>query len=142
MQLVSRAMSSSLDRLVATMTVQQLADVAGTTVEEVVQAVVRGSKRGLVGFAPTAPAVAKGTSRSGGPGGGKDVDTRSAGGRTAYDDALLGVLKDSGEPMSAEDLRTAVGGTPLQARSRLKALVKKRKVKSSGRARATKYQAR
>lgn len=133
-------MASSLDHLVANMTVQQLADVAGTSVEEVVQAVVRGSDKGLLTMAAVADTPASprlGSDRKLG-----GIDTRSAAGRTAYDNALLGVLKDTGEPMSAEQLRGVVGGTALQARSRLKALVKKRKVESSGRARATKYEAR
>ncbi len=138
--------ASSLDQLVGNMTVQQLAEAAGTSVEEVVQAVVWGSKRGQlsVAVAATVPAAASKPRRAarGGASVGNGIDTRSAVGRDAYDVALLGVLKDTGEPMSAEQLRDVVGGTPLQARSRLKALVKKRRVKTSGRARATKYQAR
>ena len=136
-------MGSSLDQLVGNMSVQQLAEAAGTSVEEVVQAVVWGSKRGQLSVTMGAsPAANAPTPRRGGGRGGSAIDTRSSAGRDAYDAALLGVLKDTGEVMSAEQIRDVVGGTPLQARSRLKALVKKRKVKSTGRARATKYQAR
>jgi hypothetical protein len=70
------------------------------------------------------------------------VDTRTPAARAAYDDAILVVLRAARHEMSAQDIRAKCGGTELQARTALHRLIKARKIKSSGRARATKYRAR
>ena len=70
------------------------------------------------------------------------VDTRTGAGRRAYQAALLEVLKASSSPVSAPDLRDAVGGTPDQARRALNRLIEDGAVAYTGKARGTRYTAK
>ena len=70
-----------------------------------------------------------------------EVDTRKPGARTQYDQNLLDALSAK-KWMSAQDLRKAAGGTPLQARKALNRLIESEKIKFKGKARATKYKIR
>jgi hypothetical protein len=67
------------------------------------------------------------------------VDTRTPSARKRYDDAVLRVVKASSQPMSAQEVRVKVGGTPLQARKALNRLIEQGRLGFEGKARATRY---
>ena len=68
------------------------------------------------------------------------VNTRTQAGREAYDNAILGALKDlGGGPVSGAKIKAKVGGTPLQARTALNRLIEAGAVTFEGKARGTKY---
>ncbi len=70
------------------------------------------------------------------------VDVRSAAARKSYDEAVLEFLKTGdGEFLSAVDVRSKIGGTPLQVRKALNRLIGNGKVTYKGKARATRYAA-
>ncbi len=69
------------------------------------------------------------------------VDTRTPGARKRYDDSVYRAVKGSSSPISAQDVRTQVGGTPLQARKALNRLIESGRLSFQGKARATKYSA-
>ncbi len=69
------------------------------------------------------------------------VNTRTAAGRQAYDNAMLEALKAEEAPVSAAQLIAKVGGTKLQARMALNRLIDAKKVVWTGKARGTKYSA-
>jgi len=68
-----------------------------------------------------------------------EVETRTATGRERYDQSVLSAIKGFGKPMSAEELRASVGGTPLQARASLARLINAGTVTWEGKARGTRY---
>ena len=68
-----------------------------------------------------------------------DVDTRTAEGRAAYDDAVLAALRAATGPQSASELTAVAGGSPLQIRTALARLIEAGSVSWSGRARGTRY---
>ena len=68
-----------------------------------------------------------------------EVETRTATGRERYDQSVLAAIKGFGKPMSAEELRSEVGGTPLQARASLARLINAGTVTWEGKARGTRY---
>lgn len=70
---------------------------------------------------------------------GAEVDTRTAEGRAAYDEAVLAALKGMTKPASASDLTSVAGGSPLQIRTALARLIETGGVHWSGRARGTRY---
>lgn len=67
------------------------------------------------------------------------VETRTAAGRERYDKAVLAAIKGAESPISAEELRAQVGGTPLQARASLARLINAGNVTWEGKARGTRY---
>lgn len=67
------------------------------------------------------------------------ADTRTAAARAEYEKKLVQALKSERRWVSAQELRTAVGGTPLQARKALNRLIEQGLVRFRGKARATKY---
>ncbi len=86
--------------------------------------------------------AAKGTTSGRRPGRPRKVDTRTAAGREAYDEAMLAAAIGQGDSASADQLRALIGGTSEQARSSLARLVDAKQVKRMGRGRGTRYQAR
>lgn len=70
------------------------------------------------------------------------ADTRTPSARAEYEKSLLEALKGQGRWTSAQELRTRIGGTPLQARKALNRLIEQDLVKFKGKARATKYRPR
>jgi hypothetical protein len=68
-----------------------------------------------------------------------EVDTRTAEGRAAYDEAVLAALRAAGGPQSASELTAVAGGSPLQIRTALARLIEAGTVNWSGRARGTRY---
>ena len=91
--------------------------------------------------APAAPADAKGRGGASKVRGGKAkaVNTRTAEGRTEYDEALFQAVKEHGGPVGAGALIAKVGGTSLQARAGLARLIEAGRITWSGKARGTKY---
>ena len=87
-----------------------------------------------------APA-AEGKAGKGGRRGGKAkaVNTRTAEGRSAYDEALFQAVKESGGPAGAGALIARAGGSSLQARAGLARLIEAGRITWSGKARGTKY---
>jgi len=71
----------------------------------------------------------------------KPVNTRTAEGRAAYDEALFQAVKEHGGPVGAGALIAKVGGTSLQARAGLARLIEASRITWSGKARGTKYTA-
>lgn len=59
--------------------------------------------------------------------------------RADFDERVLEAVKSLGGSAQSVDIERVVGGTPLQRRSALHRLVKKRKLSRSGNARSTKY---
>jgi len=88
-----------------------------------------------------APAEAKGRggARPARGGKAKAVNTRTAEGRTEYDEALFQAVKEHGGPVGAGALISKVGGTSLQARAGLARLIEAGRITWSGKARGTKY---
>ena len=88
-----------------------------------------------------APADAKGRGGASKVRGGKAkaVNTRTAEGRTEYDEALFQAVKEHGGPVGAGALIAKVGGTSLQARAGLARLIEAGRITWSGKARGTKY---
>ncbi len=72
----------------------------------------------------------------------KTVDTRTAEGRAAYDEAVLAAVRDAGGDVRAEALLAAVGGTASQLRASLHRAIEGKLVVRKGKARATTYRAR
>ena len=70
------------------------------------------------------------------------ADTRTKAARATYDAKVLAAVKAAGDKIGADEVREQVGGTADQVRTSLKRLIKSKKVKRSGRARATRYVAR
>ncbi len=68
-----------------------------------------------------------------------EVDTRTAEGRAAYDQAVLEALRAASGPQSASNLTAVAGGSPLQIRTALARLIETGGVAWSGRARGTRY---
>jgi len=68
-----------------------------------------------------------------------NVDTRAASGRAKYDETVLAAIRNSKSRVKAADLRTKLGGTPLQIRSALHRLLEDGQIKSHGKARGTTY---
>ena len=71
-----------------------------------------------------------------------EVSTRTKIERAEYDAAILAIVKSSGGKVGADEIREQAGGTAEQVRTALKRLITAKRVKRSGRARATRYAAR
>ncbi|MBL4687242.1 MAG: hypothetical protein JKY37_21780 [Nannocystaceae bacterium] len=129
---------AALEHLVGELTLADLAARSGRSVGEIVEYAMR-SKPGATA-ARTAAQGSKATTPAPSKGGrARKVDTRTAGGREAYQEAVLDVLVGSGKPTAAAFIRRKAGGTPLQARAALNRLIEGGKVTFSGKARATRY---
>lgn len=82
----------------------------------------------------------KGPSKASKPSKAGAVNTRTPDGRAKYDAAVLDFVKSGPKDgVSATDVRTACGGTALQARTSLNRLIEAEKLAWEGKARATRY---
>jgi hypothetical protein len=139
---------SELETLVAKMTLADLAAQTGRSVADIVayalgakgsaaprvaKAAVEAApaKRGRKGKRGRAPKASK-----------REGSLRTAAGRTDLDDRVLAAIKSAGGPTRSVDIESQVGGTPQQRRAALHRLVKSKKIKREGVARATTYIAR
>jgi propanediol dehydratase large subunit len=141
--------TTTLESLVAQMTVAELAQRSGRSISDVIELVLSsGNGVARVARATAAPATngrktpgrkAAATPAPAATGGRKKAQTRTQAGRASYDDAVLTAVKSSKGKVKAEDLRRKVGGTPPQLRAALARLIDSGTVKSAGKARGTTY---
>ena len=126
------------------MSVGQLAESAGLSVDEVVGLVLNTSRKsaprskraaGTSQVSSQSKAVAGSFSAT--P---HTYSTRTQAGRDALDAAITATLKKTGQPMRAVDLRVAVGGTAPQMRARLNSLIEAGTVVYTGRSSGTRYE--
>lgn len=68
-----------------------------------------------------------------------EVNTRTAAGRREYDARVLEFIETAEEPVSATEIRSAVGGTSLQVRKSVARLIENERVTWQGKARGTRY---
>ncbi|MCA9710184.1 MAG: hypothetical protein KDK70_30370 [Myxococcales bacterium] len=133
---------SQLELFVSSMTVAQLAHVAGLSLEQVAALVLGASDREVVPTVATRPepSATKSTPRRAAtaptP---ADRNTRTKEGRIALEQAIMEFLGALSEPARALEIRRAVGGTSDQIRTRLNALIEAGAVAYEGRASATRY---
>lgn len=134
---------SVLEALVARMTIAELSERSGKTVEDIVEWAMagQGASKAPRAARPAKAREAAPSPKPASPKASDNVDTRSASGRRAYEQAVLSVVRDADEPISAPAIRTSVGGTPLQVRTALNRLIEKGALNYQGRARATRYSA-
>ena len=134
---------SPLEQLVRTMSIEELSNRSGRSIEEIVDYALgqasASSRKSPVAKVTRArrSSPPKRTSSSA-----SKVDTRTGEGRDAYDEAVLGVIQSAGHPVSANEIRAEVGGTPIQLRAAVKRLDESRRIKTRGKARGTRYTAR
>ena len=133
-----------LESLVATMTIEQLARLANTTVEVIVTRALGGTGGGTPRASqptPTStPSVTRGAARNGkaAPTGKPSARTRGS----ITDAEVLAVLGASSEPVSSEHVRAQLGGSPDQIRAALHRLRDKKRIRVSGEKRGTRYAVR
>ena len=138
---------SPLEQLVRTMSLEELAQRSGRGVEDIVAYALAGKMQRSNGKssakigthkAETKTDIAKPKSTPR-PSTSKNVDTRTAAGREAYDQSVLESIQSARKPIGATDIRKKVGGTPLQVRTAAKRLEESGYITSEGQARATRY---
>jgi uncharacterized membrane protein len=88
--------------------------------------------------APAKPAPAKAAPAKAPKG---EVDTRDRASRQSYEQMVLDAIRAAKGRIKAVDLRSKLGGSPLQARAALHRLIESGKVKRHGKARGTSYTA-
>ncbi|MCB9652513.1 MAG: hypothetical protein H6729_00075 [Deltaproteobacteria bacterium] len=102
----------------------------GITLGELADA-MGGAKPGKAGKRPKGKPAGKTPAK---------VNTRTAPGRAAFEEAILGALGElGGGPVSGADVKAKVGGTSLQVRTAMNRLIEAGKVTFEGKARGTKY---
>ncbi len=124
--------SGELGPLLKGLTIGDLISAAGGTPVKASKAAkgAKGKSRGRKAQKESKPAKASKPA---------EVETRTATGRARYDESVLAAIKGFGKPMSAEELRASVGGTPLQARASLARLINAGTITWEGKARGTRY---
>ena len=141
---------SVLEALVASMTISELSERSGKTVEDIVEWAMAGREGASKAPRATRPPKGRASAPSPKPAAAPKaapraandaVDTRSAAGRRVYEQAVLAVVRDAEDPFSAPAIRSSVGGTPLQVRTALNRLIENGALNYQGRARATRYSA-
>jgi hypothetical protein len=124
---------NALETLVGRMTLSELSDRSGRSVESIVDWAM-GSGSGA------SPRKAAASVTDGRPARRtKAADTRSKQGRDTYDQAVLTTVRGASGAIGASAIRKQVGGTPLQVRAALNRLIERGAVTYQGRARATRY---
>src|SRR5687768_8782302 len=123
-------MPSALEKLVGTMSVGQLAQLAGSSVAEVVAKAFgsTGSREHVESKSVSATLTTRAPRKL--PKG------------TLSSAAVLDVLRATKSPMPAQDVRAQVGGTANQVRAVLAMLIEGGKVKAVGERRGTRYVAK
>jgi hypothetical protein len=119
------AMPSSLEDLVGAMTISELAQRSGRTVEAIASFALGSSTRP----APKSPAA-----------------TKKSKGRSkpdpSFDDRVLAAIEAAGGEARSVEIENKVGGTTEERRAALHRLVAAKKLKRSGVARGTRYAVR
>lgn len=124
---------SALENLVGAMTLAELARLANTSVEQVVNTVLGGRPPSRATAAPSRSAASQGESSPR-----RDKVPRGA----LRVDHVLATLASSRGPAKLDDVRAKVGGSAAQVRSALQKLAAAGKVKITGERRGTRYVAR
>lgn len=135
---------SPLEQLVRTMSIEELSNRSGRSIEQIVDYAL-GNASSSSASRRSPPTKVSRARKSGAPkrtASTSKVDTRTAEGRDAYDEAVLGVIKNADHPISANEIRAEVGGTPIQLRAAVKRLEESRQIKTRGKARGTRYTGR
>jgi hypothetical protein len=140
--------TTTLESLVAQMTVAELAERSGRSISDLIELVLsaggtapagrsatNGHQRGKPGRKAAAAPAPTPSGRK------KGAQTRTQAGRATYDESVLAAVKTSKGKVKAEDLRKKIGGTPPQLRAALARLIENGSVKSAGKARGTTYAA-
>jgi hypothetical protein len=130
-------MPNPLEQLVGEMTLAELAAKANRSVEQLVSFAMQSGAPAPGRGATASPSAAKAAPAKAAHGG--KVNTRSAAGRAAYEQAVHDVVAGSKGKIAATEIRARVGGTAMQARAALNRLIEDGKVTYEGKARATKY---
>ena len=133
---------NTLETLVGQMTVRELAQRSGRSIDAIASFVLNGTKpttkpvsgERLIKAVNTTTKPAQTVASAA-------VDTTSPLRRMQYDTVVLEHLKKQpkGTRLLAQQIRKVVGGTPLQVRTSLQRLFDARKVVCQGKARATVY---
>ncbi len=126
------AMPNALETLVGNLTLADLAARTNRTVEDLVAFAFAGAPADRR-ERPPKNGVASRPARSNG------VDTRTVAGREAYQAAVLEAIAKAGDWTSAAEVRSQVGGTPIQFRAAVNRLIEDGRVRFTGKARATRY---
>jgi hypothetical protein len=133
-----RAMPSSLETLVGSMTIAELAERSGKSVETIAAFALGGRSPSRSSSAPSdsgARAPRKGARK-----GSKAATPADDGG--SFDEQVLAAITAAGGEARSVDIEDKVGGTSEERRAALHRLVKARKLKRSGVARGTRYSVR
>jgi hypothetical protein len=130
-------MPSSLETLVGSMTIAELAERSGKSVETIASfALGGGAPSRSSATAPSTGAAARRTSTRKVPKAAAPVEDRG------FDDRVLAAIEAAGGEARSVDIEDKVGGTSEERRAALHRLVKARKLKRSGVARGTRYAVR
>jgi len=124
---------NALETLVGELRLTELAKRSGKSLEEIVAFAM-----GETQISKTPPQLAPVLAIQETPA----VNTRTPQGRAAYDHAILKFLLEHKDWTSAGEIRAAVGGSALQARTALNRMCETGDVEYQGQARATKYRAK
>jgi hypothetical protein len=130
---------SDLEQFIASMTVGDLARLARKTPSQIAAFALSGSATTAAVRKPRPP---KPRPEKPGPWKPAKASTRTAAGRGDFESKILAAIRAAGGPVRSVELEAQVGGNPMQRRAALKRLVKARKIKREGVARATTYAAR
>jgi hypothetical protein len=129
------AMPNALEDLVGRMTVAELAQRSGRSVESIIAYALGGSVKAPARTSTNGEAV-----KPRGRGGRKaSVHTRTIAGRSEFDERVLDAVRSLGGSAQSKDIARVVGGSTLQRRVALKRLVQSRKLSRSGNTAATMY---
>jgi hypothetical protein len=123
---------SALESLAGSMTLAELARLAHTSVENIVNAAFGATRKAPAAStrpasAPAATAPAAGKPRGKLPRGGLSLDN------------VLAALSGHSAPVKLEDVRAKTGGTVPQVRAALQKLAQAKKVQITGQRRGTRY---
>jgi hypothetical protein len=132
------AMPSSLEDLVGAMTISELAQRSGRTVEAIASFALGSSIRPARNSPASAPrdgASTRGAKKAKGR-------AKSAGPDTSFDERVLAAIAAAGGEARSVDIENEVGGTTEERRAALHRLVAAKKLKRSGVARGTRYAVR
>ena len=130
-------MPSSLEDLVGAMTISELAQRSGRTVEAIAAFALGSATRP----ARTSPATAREGASSRGSKKGKGR-AKAGGDDASFDDRVLAAIAAAGGEARSVDIENQVGGTTEERRAALHRLVAAKKLKRSGVARGTRYAVR
>jgi hypothetical protein len=131
-------MPNALEVLVGEMTLRELAAKSQRSVDQIVAFAMRN---GAAARTPKAAAPARADAASVPKKAGRagKVNTRSASGRAAYEQAVYDTIAGSKGKIAATQIRAKIGGTPQQARAALNRLIEQGRLTYEGKARATRY---